>query len=51
MGFIKKAFVSTEFCGLCRWQFPTSSPQGLDAWQSEFRAGMLEPNPRRFNNS
>ena len=36
--------MSSRFCGLCRGQFP-DSVQGLDAWQSEFRAGMLEPIP------
>ncbi len=40
-----KSFVSTEFCGLCPVQFPSSTLQGLDAWQSKFRDSMLVLNP------
>jgi hypothetical protein len=28
------------------WPISSEIPEGLDVWQSKFRAGTLEPNPR-----
>lgn len=41
---LKKSFTSTEYCALCRGRFPSTRLEGLDAWQSEFRAGTAEFN-------